>query len=92
VQPRHRIGHPGVPFSFTVSATGGVIPTFTEKGRLPHGVTFVNNYDGTATLSGTPVNGPLRLAAGTYPLKIKATFAYGTAAKTVAQYFTLTVS
>jgi IPT/TIG domain len=82
----------GVPFSFTVSATGGVTPTFTEKGRLPHGVTFVNNYDGTATLSGKPVNGPLRLAAGSYPLKIKATFSYGTATKTVAQYFTLTVS
>ena len=82
----------GVPFSFTVSATGGVTPTFVEKGRLPHGVTFVNNYDGTATLSGTPVNGSLKLAAGTYPLKIKATFAYGTATKTVAQYLTLTVS
>jgi len=82
----------GVPFSFTVSATGGVIPTFKEGGRLPHGVTFVNNYDGTATLSGTPVNTPLRVAAGTYLLKIKATFAYGTAVKYVTQILTLTVS
>lgn len=82
----------GVPFSFTVSASGGVTPTFTEKGRLPRGVTFVDNFDGTATLSGTPVNIGRKMAAGTYRDRIKATFAYGTATRTVTQAFTLTVS
>jgi hypothetical protein len=82
----------GVPFSFTVAAAGGVTPTFKEKGTLPKGVTFVDNYDGTATLSGTPTIVGHRVAAGTYRDKISATFTYGTASKTITQVLTLTVS
>ncbi len=82
----------GVPFSFTVSASGGVTPTFLEKGRLPRGVTFVDNFDGTATLSGTPATVGRRPAAGTYRDKIRATFSYGGSSKTITQVFTLTVS
>ena len=82
----------GVPFSFTVSATGGVVPSFAEKGRLPNGVTFVDDFDGTATLSGTPVGLGHPSAAGTYRMKIRAVFAYGTASRTIAQTLTLTVS
>jgi len=87
----------GVPFLFTVSATGGVIPTFKEKGKLPNGLTFFDNHDGTATLSGTPINNGLQRAAGTYRIKMKATFSFtapdgGTVSKTIPQIFTLTVS
>ena len=90
--PTTAVATTGVPFSFTVSATGGVTPTFLEKGRLPMGVTFVDNFDGTATLSGTPTTVGHKLAAGTYRDKIRATFAYGTASKSITQVFVLTVS
>jgi large repetitive protein len=82
----------GVPFTFTVSATGNVTPTFTKKGKLPKGVTFVDNYDGTATLSGTPVVVGRKAPAGTYRDKVTATFTYGTVVKKVTQILVLTVS
>lgn len=90
--PATAVATTGVPFSFTVSANGGVTPTFLEKGKLPRGVTFVDNFDGTATLSGTPTTVGHKVAAGTYRDKIRATFAYGTASKTITQVFVLTVS
>jgi len=43
----------GTPSSVAFSATGYPTPTFTESGALPAGVTFVDNKNGTATLSGT---------------------------------------
>ena len=87
----------GVPFSFTVSATGAVTPIFKRTGKLPKGLKFVNNGNGTATLSGVPVNSLTRLAAGTYSDKISAIFSYTppggvTVSKTITQVFTLTVS
>ncbi len=41
--------------SFTVTTSGFPNPTITEIGTLPSGITFVDNGDGTATLSGTPI-------------------------------------
>ncbi len=59
----------GVAGTFTVTTTGfPTVGSITETGSLPSGVTFVNNGNGTATLSGTP--GPN--TAGTYPLTITA--------------------
>ena len=52
--------------SFTVTTTGSPTPTVSESGALPGGVTFTNNGNGTATLSGTPT------AAGTHPLTLTA--------------------
>jgi hypothetical protein len=43
----------GTPFSFAVTTTGVPVPTISEHGRLPHGLTFTNKGDGTATISGT---------------------------------------
>ncbi len=43
----------GTPFSFTVTTTGVPTPSVTEKGKLPKGLTFLNNGNGTATISGT---------------------------------------
>ena len=39
---------------FTVTTTGVPTPTITRTGALPAGVTFVDNGNGTGTLSGTP--------------------------------------
>jgi hypothetical protein len=75
----------GTAGSFTVTATGTPTPTLTEAGALPGGVTFINNGNGTATLSGTPGAG----TAGTYSLTITASNGVGTAAN---QAFTLTVN
>src|SRR6185437_3705425 len=52
----------GTAGSFTVTATGTPTPTLTESGSLPSGVTFHDNGNGTATLSGTAS------AAGTFAI------------------------
>ena len=44
----------GTAGSFTVTTTGFPTPTLSETGALPSGVTFTDNGNGTATLSGTP--------------------------------------
>jgi hypothetical protein len=57
--------------TFTVTTSAGVPAspiTLTEIGDLPSGITFVDNGDGTATLSGTA---PLS-AGGTFPLTFTA--------------------
>ena len=73
----------GASGTFAVTTTGVPTPTVSESGKLPSGVTFVDNSDGTATLSGTPASG----TAGSYPLIITANNGVGTAA---TQAFTLT--
>ncbi|MFL6161772.1 MAG: beta strand repeat-containing protein [Jatrophihabitantaceae bacterium] len=72
--------------SFTVTTTAGfpAFTTVTETGGLPSGVTFVDNGDGSATLSGTPAAG----SGGSYPMTVTATNTAGH----VDQAFTLTVS
>jgi choice-of-anchor C domain-containing protein len=74
----------GASGSFTVTTTGDPAAAITERGTLPSGVTFTDNGDGTATLSGTPAAG----TGGTYPLTITAS--NGTVPD-AAQSFTLTV-
>ncbi len=54
--------------TFTVTATGSPTPTVALAGSLPTGVSFVDNRDGSGTISGTPSPG----TAGTYPLSITA--------------------
>ena len=54
--------------SFTVTTTGSPIPTISRTGALPGGVTFLDNGNGTATLSGTPAVG----SQGSYPFIIRA--------------------
>lgn len=75
--------------TFTVTSTAG-FPTatdLTEAGTLPSGVTFVDNGDGTARLSGTPGQG----AGGVYPFTISARVG-DASTPAVAQSFTLTVN
>jgi hypothetical protein len=71
--------------SFTITTSGSPSATLTESGTLPSGLTFADNGDGTATLSGTPAAG----TAGTYDLTLTA---HNGASADVTQNFTLTVS
>jgi hypothetical protein len=66
----------GTAGSFTVMATGSPTPSLMETGALPSPVTFKNNGNGNATLSGTPAAG----TAGNYPITITASNGVGTAA------------
>jgi len=56
------------PSSFTVTTYYTTVPSLTELGLLPNGVTFEDDGDGTATLAGTPELGTV----GTYPFTITA--------------------
>jgi hypothetical protein len=58
----------GTASSFTVAAVGFPTPSLSELGALPTGVSFVDNHNGTATLSGTPAGG----TAGTYTINLTA--------------------
>ncbi len=74
----------GVPFIFIVTTTGFPIPLLTKTGSLPPGVTFTDNKDGTATISGTPASS----AVGSYALTLKAKNTEGAA----TQSFVLTIT
>ncbi len=75
----------GMASTFTVKSKANPTASLTESGALPIGVTFSDQGNGDATLSGTPSNG----AVGTYPIVVTA--ANGGAPNGV-QHFTLTVS
>jgi hypothetical protein len=74
----------GTAGSFTVTTTGNPAPAITESGKLPSGVTFTDNGNGTATISGTPKTG----TKGTYPITITAS---NGVSPNATQSFTLTV-
>ncbi|MFL6244509.1 MAG: beta strand repeat-containing protein, partial [Thermoanaerobaculia bacterium] len=61
--------------TFTVTATGFPTPSIARGGvALPAGVTYVDNGNGTGTLSGTPTAG----TAGTYAINFTASNVAGT--------------
>jgi hypothetical protein len=72
----------GVFSSFTITSTGFPAAAISESGTLPNGVNFVNNGNGTGTLSGTPT------VTGTFNLSLGASNAAGS----TTQAFTLTSS
>ncbi len=72
--------------SFTVTASGVPTPSITRGGvGLPSAVTFVDNGNGTGTLSGTPGTGTVNSYAITFT-------ANNVAGSTPPQNFTLTVN
>jgi hypothetical protein len=73
------IGQPG---SFTVTTTGYPIASIMEMGQLPNGLTFVDNGDGTGTLSGTP----MVFIGGNFPITFTAQNGIGSPA---SQMFTI---
>jgi RTX calcium-binding nonapeptide repeat (4 copies)/Putative Ig domain len=70
--------------TFTVVSTGSPIAALNESGTLPAGVHFLDNGNGTATLSGTPPVG----SDGTYAITLTASNGI---APPGTQTFTLTV-
>jgi hypothetical protein len=74
----------GSPGSFTATTVGTPTPSITATGALPSGVTFLDNGDGTGTLSGTPNPG----TGGAYPMTFTATNSSGSTPQT----FTLNVN
>jgi hypothetical protein len=58
----------GTAGTFTVQTTGVPTPTLSESGALPTGLSFTDNGNGTATISGTPTTA----SAGAYQLVITA--------------------
>ena len=75
----------GITRMFTVTTTGSPISAITETGALPSGLSFVDNANGTATITGTPAAG----TGGSYPITIKAN---NTVAPADTQNFTLIVN
>ncbi len=73
----------GVPNAFTVTTSAFPVASIHEAGTLPPWLTFVDNGNGTATLSGTP-----GYTSGTFALVLTATNVVGS----VQQNFTLSVS
>ena len=57
----------GVSNTFVVRVIAATVPTLTERGSLPLGVTFRDHGNGTASLAGVP------LVDGVYRLKVLAT-------------------
>ena len=70
----------GQPVSLTIKASGTRPDTVTELGLLPHGLTWIDHGDGSATVAGVP-------AKGRYVLIITARNALGS----VRRSFTLEV-
>ncbi len=75
----------GTAGSFTIATTGVPSPSITEASPLPAGLTFTDNNDGTATISGTPAAG----TQGSYPITVTAANGQGSNA---TQTVTLAVS
>jgi hypothetical protein len=59
-----------------VHASGSPVPSLSESGALPSGVTFVDQHDGTGIFSGVPPHN----AKGVYTVTVTATNGVGTAA------------
>lgn len=72
------------PATVTISTVATPTATLTESGSLPAGMSFVDNGDGTATISGTPAPG----TAGDHPITVSAQNPIGSA----DQRFVLSVS
>lgn len=63
----------GAAFSFTVTTAHAYpVPALTLTGALPAGVAFVDNGDGTATISGTPAG-----SGGSFPVSLGAASSAG---------------
>jgi hypothetical protein len=56
----------GEAFAIKLEAVGSPVPSLTPAGDLPGGVSFTDNQDGTATITGTPDFG----ISGSYPIQI----------------------
>jgi hypothetical protein len=72
-------GQAGRSFSFTVQTTSTPTASITIAGALPAGLTFVDNHNGTARISGTLA----RNSGRTYSVVLSAQNIYGSTSKTL---------
>jgi acid phosphatase len=79
----------GAQFSFLVRTTGTPTPRLKKHGRLPRGLHFHNNHNGTADISGTLSTHD---SPGTYQVTLLATYGKGRAKQTVSQLFSVSLS
>ncbi|MEA2570984.1 MAG: large repetitive protein, partial [Acidobacteriota bacterium] len=70
--------------TFSITTTGFPTPALTETGALPAGLSFVDNTNGTATLSGTPT-----AVGGIYSITVNANNGVG---GTVQQTLSITIN
>ncbi len=85
----HATAVAGRSFRFSVTTTGTPTPKLKIKGKLPRGLHFHDNRNGTGTISGTPST---NRSVGSHALTITATFGKGKTKQTAQQAFTLTVN
>ncbi|MGB6496320.1 MAG: FG-GAP-like repeat-containing protein, partial [Candidatus Acidiferrum sp.] len=76
----------GVSASFTITTTGSPTPSISLSGSLPAGLSFTDNGNGTATISGTP------LAASTVGAFSITLTAHNGSGPDASQSFTLTLN
>jgi VCBS repeat-containing protein len=62
----------GTAGTFTITTTGYPVSAITESGAIPAGLTFTDNGNGTATISGTPT-----ATGGTFPITVTASNGVG---------------
>jgi hypothetical protein len=87
--PAHATAVAGSSFTFPISTMGTPTPSLKKKGRLPAGLHFRNNHNGTATIWGTP--NPKK-AIGTSQITIVAIYGKHKAKQVTTQLLTLTVA
>jgi len=75
----------GSAFSFAVTTQGTPAPSIARTGKLPRGLHFVNNHNGSATIAGTTAK------SGVYAVTLSAGFGTGKTKVVVTQSFTLFV-
>ncbi len=79
----------GFSSSFLITTSGSPTPAVHKKGKLPKGVHFMNNHNGTATISGIP---NINKGIGVWHLTIEAIFGHGKSKHIVTQAFIYTVT
>lgn len=73
------VAHVGSNYSLTLKTSSYSTATMTESGALPAGLSFTDNGDGSATITGTPQLG----SGGAYPITVYATNQVGSSSKSI---------
>src|ERR1700676_2008866 len=82
----------GIPFSFSITASGGAVTKITRKGRTTQGWEDRLTGNGAAALLGTPVSPRTKSATSSWSLNLKATSGRGAAKQVATQALVLTVN
>jgi hypothetical protein len=75
------------PFTFQITTAGPGFQSISESGKLPSGLYFYDDHDGTAHIAGTPGS----RSGGSYNVKVTAKFDAGGTTQKIVQDLTLVV-